>query len=290
MDDAARLVAAALLLAAAAAKLRARADLPTVLAAYGVPARVRPLAAVALVAAEAVLGVLLLVGIAVRPVALAAVALGLVFAVALLRARLQGRKRLRCGCFGAAERPTSYLLARALAFTALAGVAAAGDALPDAPSRDTLVLAALAVLALAVVTLGALVLALYRQVGVLSLRIAPRAALELAEEGPPVGADAPALPALTHRGSELVAFFSRDCRLCRDLAPAVRALAREGVAAHAMYEEENADAFREWNVPGTPYVVHVLDGAVVAKGLVNTLEQLDQLLAVGRARRAHAAA
>jgi hypothetical protein len=34
----------------------------------------------------------------------------------------------------------------------------------------------------------------------------------------------------------------------------------------------------------------VIDGAVVAKGSVNTLEQLDHVIALGRARRAHAAA
>jgi hypothetical protein len=36
--------------------------------------------------------------------------------------------------------------------------------------------------------------------------------------------------------------------------------------------------------------VHVIDGVVAAKGLVNTLEQLDGLVATGRARREHAAA
>jgi hypothetical protein len=37
-------------------------------------------------------------------------------------------------------------------------------------------------------------------------------------------------------------------------------------------------------VPGTPFAVHVVDGLVAAKGTVNTLEQLDGLLAAGRGR------
>jgi hypothetical protein len=36
--------------------------------------------------------------------------------------------------------------------------------------------------------------------------------------------------------------------------------------------------------------VHVVDGAVAAKGTVNTLEQLDGLLAMGLARVEHAQA
>ena len=121
--------------------------------------------------------------------------------LAALSARLRGHKRVRCGCFGAAERPWGWVLARAVGFTALAGVAAFGDELgPVAPDRDAVVLIALALLTLAVLVLGVLVLALYRQVGVLSLRVAPRGALELESEGPPVGTPAPALAGLERRG------------------------------------------------------------------------------------------
>jgi hypothetical protein len=146
------------------------------------------------------------------------------------------------------------------------------------------VLIVVAVLALAVVVLAGLVLALYRQVGVLTLRVGPGVALELAEEGPAVGDDAPALDGLTRLGSELAVFFSADCRLCRSLAPGVRALAREGLPVHVVYEEDAPDAFERWRVPGTPFAVHLVDGIVAAKGTVNTLEQLDGLLAAGRGR------
>lgn len=291
MELAARLAVAVLLLGAAAGKLRSWADLPDLLGPYGVPARVRRPLAAALVLVETALGALLVAGIAVRAAALAALALGVVFTLALASVRLRGVRRLGCGCFGTKERSTTFLLARALAFTALAGLAAFADELSVvSPSRDTLVLVALAVLAVAVVALTALVLALYREVGVLTLRIGPRAALELAEEGPEVGEPAPPLDGLARHGSELVAFFSPNCRLCRELTPAVGALAREGLRVHVVEEGEDAEAFAQWSVPGTPFFVHVFDGIVAAKGLVNTLEQLDDLIALGSARRRHAAA
>jgi hypothetical protein len=281
----------AVLLASAAMKIRAWAEVPDVLAGYGVPFSLRRPFGVALVAAEAGLGVLLITGVAVLPAAYGAVALGVAFTTAVTRLRVRGVRRLRCGCFGASERPIGFVLVRALAFTTLAGlVVLAAELELRAPSDETMILIALAVLAVAVGLLGMLVLALYRQVGVLSLRIAPRAALELAEEGPDVGEPAPAFAELVRRGPELVAFFSENCRLCRELAPAVRALAREGLRVHVVSESDDPDTFAAWLVPGTPFVVHVIDGAVVAKGSINTLEQLDHVLAVGRARRNHAAA
>ena len=288
MDLAARLALGIVLLAAAAGKIRARRELPDLLAAYGVPVRVRSPFAAALVLMEAVLGALLVAGLFVRPAALAALGLGVAFTAVLARLRARGVHRLRCGCFGAKERSTGFLLARAIGFTGLAGFTAfAGELEVGSPSRDTLVLIALAVLASAVLVLGALVLALYRQVGVLTLRIGPRAALELAEEGPPVGEAAPPLAGLAEDGAELVAFFSPNCRLCRELAPAVRALEREGLPVHVVYEGEDGGAFADWNVPGSPFVVHLVDGTVAAKGLVNSLEQLDGLIALGTARATH---
>jgi hypothetical protein len=211
----------------------------------------------------------------------AAVALGLVFVATLVAARARGVRRLQCGCFGAKERTIELVLARAVGFTALAFLAAAH---PANPSRDTFILVVVAVLAFAVLVLGGLVLALYRQVGVLTLRLGPGIALEVEEEGPAVGDDAPALDGLARLGSELAVFFSADCRLCRSLAPSVRALAREGLPVHVVYEEEAPETFEGWRVPGTPFAVHVVDGKVAAKGTVNTLEQLDGLLAAGQGR------
>jgi hypothetical protein len=286
LDSIARALVAVALLWAAAAKLAAR-DRGSWLAPHGIPLRLRPSLAVGLALGEAALAALLLAG--VRAGALAAVVLGTFFVAAVGRLRLRGVRRLSCGCFGTKERSTDFVLARAAAFTAVAAVAAFGAGLPT-PSRDAFLLGAVAVLAVAVVLLAALVLALYRQVGVLTLRVGPGVALEIDEEGPPVGEPAPSLEGLAGSGSELVAFFTADCRICRELAPAVRALAREGVPVTIVYEAEEPDAFERWRVPGTPFAVHVVDGAVAAKGTVNTLEQLDGLLAMGLARVEHAQA
>jgi hypothetical protein len=85
-------------------------------------------------------------------------------------------------------------------------------------------------------------------------------------------------------GPELVAFFSPGCRLCRQLAPGVRALSKEGIPVRIVYEHEEPDAFERWHIPGTPFAVHLVGGTVAAKGTVNTLEQLEQLIAMGGAR------
>ena len=285
----ARIVVGLILLWAAAAKLRRRDDLPDWLTAYGLPARYARETAWAVMAAEAVVGLLLILGVAMPFPAYAAVALGVVFLAALGQARLRGVERLRCGCFGASEGKTDHLLIRAGAFTALALVAASGGGLELSASSDTVVAAVLVLLSGAVVLLTLLVLALYRQVGVLTMRIGPRVPFELAEEGPQLGDAAPSLEGLRGRRSEVVFFFSSTCRLCRQLSPGVAALARQGLAVRVVEEELEEDAFKRWNVPGTPFVVHLVDGVVAAKGTVNTLEELETLLDTGRAR-IHAAA
>jgi uncharacterized membrane protein YphA (DoxX/SURF4 family) len=282
----ARLVVAAALLWAGSSKLASRD--PAVLAPYGVPLRLRGIGLAALAAAELAIGVLLLVGLA--GAALAALGLGVLFVIALAGVRARGVRRLRCGCFGAKERSTDVLLARACGFVVLAGFGAFADVEVATPTRTALVGGALVALALAVLALGALVLALYRQVGVLTMRLGPGVALELAEEGPPVGEEAPELGGLNRVGEQLVAFFSPDCRLCRAIAPGVRAFEREGMAVRIVYENEEQEAFERWQVPGTPFLVHVVDGFVAAKGTVNSLEQLDGLVALGTARVEHAAA
>jgi hypothetical protein len=278
LDSIARLVVAAILLWAAVSKLVTRPS-GKWLGTLGVPAGLRGAVFVVAGLVEGAVAVLLFAG--VEDALYAAVALGLVFVATLVAARARGVRRLQCGCFGAKERSIELVLARAVGFTALAVLAATH---PANPSRDTFILVVVAVLALAVLILGGLVLALYRQVGVLTLRLGPGVALEVAEEGPAVGDEAPALDDLARLGSELAVFFSADCRLCRSLAPGVRALAREGLPVHVVYEEEAPETFEGWRIPGTPFAVHVVDGKVAAKGTVNTLEQLDGLLAAGQGR------
>jgi hypothetical protein len=286
----ARIVVGLVLLWAAAAKLRRREDLADWLTTYGVPQRYARDVGYGVLGAEAVVGFLVLFGIALPASAYAAVALGLVFVVALGVAKLRGVERLRCGCFGASEGQTTHLLLRAGVFTLLALVAAFGVGLDVSASAETVVGVVLVLLSLAVVGLSLLVLALYRQVGVLTLRISPRVPFELAEEGPEVGKPAPSLEGLRGRRAEVVFFFSSTCRICRQLSPGVSALARQGLKVVVVEEEQDEEgAFARWNVPGTPFVVHVADGVVAAKGTVNTLEELEALLDTGRAR-IHAAA
>jgi uncharacterized membrane protein YphA (DoxX/SURF4 family) len=283
IETIARVATGMVLIWAAAAKASARE--PDRLEPYGVPRPLRTPSYIVLALAEGVVGAALLVGLPKAP--LAAVALGVLFVGALLRARVRGVRRLDCGCFGSKEHAIEVLIARAVGFTALAVLSA--FEIPR-PSQSTLVLTALAALTLAVVVLGALVLALYRQVGILTLRLGPGVALELAEEGPTIAAPAPDLDGLQGTGHELVVFFSEGCRLCRQLSPAVRALAGEGLPVRVVYEQEEPQAFERWSIPGTPFAVHVVEGTVAAKGTVNTLEQLEALIAVGGARVQRAAA
>ena len=290
MELALRVLLSAVLLWAAAAKLRDMPGFASAVAGHGVPPALRRPVAWAVVAAEAAIGVLLLIGPAARLAALATAVLGLVFAGSLARLGVRGARRVSCGCFGAArERPIGLLAARALALAAVGAVIASGAVDVAAPSSGVLVAIALAALALVVAALVVLVLALYRQVGVLEARLGPRAALELADEGPPLGATAPALSGLARSGAELVAFRSPGCRLCAEIEPALEALRREGLRLHLVAEDQQPDVFGRYRVPGTPYVAYLEDGIVAAKGLVNTLEQIEELIATGR-ERAHAAA
>ena len=289
MDLALRLILAAILVGAALAKMRDLPGAATRLAAHGVSERARPGLARALVIGEASLGVLLASGVGQMASALVAAALFSVFALAFVRLRLRGRARAACGCFGSSrERGTLGVAARAALLATAAVFVAVGAPAPDVGGDRTLWIV-VGALGGAVLVLGVLVLALYRQVGVLSLRLGPRTALELEDEGPPLARAAPALRGLSRSGPELVSFASPSCRLCAELAPGLRALARAGLVLHDMREDAHADVFARWGVPGTPYVVYVEDGVVAAKGLVNTLEQVDGVVATGIARRRAAA-
>jgi uncharacterized membrane protein YphA (DoxX/SURF4 family) len=254
---------------------------------YAVPASLRAPAYYSLAAAEALVGILLLLGTLFAP--FAALGLGALFVLALSFARARGVRRLDCGCFGSKEQNVELLLLRAFAFTGLAALAAFPFDV-SAPSSETLLLLGFVMLALVVIVLAALVLALYRQVGILTLRVGPGVALELAEEGPALGEPAPHLSQLEGAGPELAVFFGPGCRLCRQLAPSVRALGRDGLAVHVVYENEEPQTFERWAVPGTPFAVYVVDGIVASKGTANTLEQLEQLVVLGAERIEYAAA
>jgi hypothetical protein len=240
-----------------------------------------------LVIVEGLLVIWLLSGRAQQAALACAALLFGTFAGVLAVRRLRGRRRTSCSCFGAAKlRSTTFLAVRA---GALAAFAALGAADPPLPGERTAVIAALAALAMAVAALAVLVAALYRQVGILHARIGPRRPLEIAEEGPPLGSAAPPLAGLQEEGSVLVAFLGVGCRICIDLEPALRRLGDDELGVRVVYDVESPETLEAWNVPGTPFLVHVADGVVRSKGLVNTVEEIDALLEIGYAREAHAA-
>ncbi|HVP29587.1 MAG TPA: methylamine dehydrogenase accessory protein MauD [Myxococcota bacterium] len=165
---------------------------------------------------------------------------------------------------------------------------------------------------IAVVVLGAVVLALVRQLGVLHERIAPVGALALGH-GPRVGEAAPLVHAQDLDGGAqaiggaapdgrdtLVFFLSPGCPVCKALLPALRSLARRESASlrvvlasdgpraehEAFLRREGLDFPYLLSAPlGVAYRVGKLPWAVLidaagvlrAQGLVNTREHLESL-------------
>lgn len=161
------------------------------------------------------------------------------------------------------------------------------------------------VLWLLVVALCVVVVALARQIGTLHLRLGPRGALEIDDEGPPLGEAAATIDATDANGDEvtigrsgagqLLLFVTPGCRVCDEVLPGVGAVARAGrlspyVITDGLQEWDgletvtarsvsSSEAFRAFAVPGTPYAVVVDDmGIVRAKGTVNNLEQMEGLV------------
>jgi methylamine dehydrogenase accessory protein MauD len=152
------------------------------------------------------------------------------------------------------------------------------------------------------------VVALARQVGTLHLRLGPRGALEVDDEGPPLGetidtvevADLGGAPVtIAARGqSQLLLFVSPGCSTCEQVLPSVGALARDGDFVPLVVADADGDAAaavyggrrvpapvvaapavaRALDVPGTPYALVLdADGVVRAKGTVNNMEQVEGL-------------
>lgn len=146
---------------------------------------------------------------------------------------------------------------------------------------------AFVVLWLMVAVLSVVVIALARQVGTLHLRLGPRGALEVDEEGPELGAPLPTVSAAAPDGEpvvlggagppRLVLFASETCSICREVSPGIPAAAAAGRLDAVVVHDVEAE--RAYGVPGTPFVV-VLDerGVVRAKGTVNNLEQVEGLV------------
>jgi hypothetical protein len=253
-------VAGAVLLAAAAMKVAEPAASRVALSTYGVRGWAAGPAWAALVAVEAVLGVALLTG--VRAAALGAAALLAGFAGAQVVALAAGRGGAPCGCLGAHGRISGASVARA---ALLAGVAAVAALDADAGGWVRGSLAALAVLAAVVAAF-----ALHR---------APAGALDVAEEGPEVGAPLSGAVVAAPSGPRVLLFTATGCGLCRRVR---RGLRRTGAGAELLEldEERDAAAWLAARVPGAPYAVVLdRDGVVRAKGTVNTAAQVRSLVA-----------
>jgi methylamine dehydrogenase accessory protein MauD len=170
------------------------------------------------------------------------------------------------------------------------------------------------VLWILVIVLSVLLLSVARQVGTLHLRLGPRGALELDEEGPPLGEALPPAEATDRNGNPVIVggpgtpqfllFVSPGCPICREVAPSLPVVARVGSFSPYVIsdaQESGAhdyasigrgttyivgpDIAHSYRVPGTPYAV-ILDGlgVVRAKGTVNNLEQMEGLVDTAHAR------
>jgi hypothetical protein len=270
LSEVVRIALALALLTAAALKLASPQASRAALATFGVPARLRAPAWGALAALEGFLA--LTVASGSDSAAFAAAALCALFAGVLVLAMLRGRAGAPCGCFGARSRVGWPGVLRNVF---LAAGFAAVPWLPDRrPSTEAWLAFGLALAFACVLALGIVVLALAREVGLLRLRLGGHPALEIPDEGPPIGARLGLIERFhtEDKARFALAVFSSDgCRLCRSLEPAVAAFRRDPLVAVEVFDE-------------------VRDGAVRAKGTFNSFGQLESILATAERRLAEAGA
>jgi hypothetical protein len=274
---------------AAGSKLRSPRAAAAGLATFGLPTRLRVPAALAIAGIEGVLAI----GVAAGSAAAAYLAGALIggFALLVAVALARGAKGAPCGCFGARSRVGLGSVVRNVA---LAVALVATPSLPSgAPSRDGWLLLGLVAAFACIAVLTVAVLALARELGVLRLRLGAESALDIGQEGPPVGERVP-LPGRfdgAARAQLAVAIFSSEgCRVCQSLKPVIAAFRRDPLVAVEVFDEvRDADVWRAFRIPGSPYAVAFdRDGAVHAKGTFNTYGQLESILAAAERRLAEA--
>lgn len=136
---------------------------------------------------------------------------------------------------------------------------------------------------LAVITLSIVVIALLRQVGVLHARMRPMG-VHFAGEGPERLEQAPGAASIDYSRNALtlIAFTSPTCEICKELIPSLAAIRREYTDMQYVQFEHGPDSpmFLEFNVKSTPYMVTVdSEGVVQGRGVANSLEQVEELIA-----------
>jgi methylamine dehydrogenase accessory protein MauD len=168
-----------------------------------------------------------------------------------------------------------------------------------------------AILSIAVIALTIMVFAMARQIGILFERISPIGAM-INDSGPEVGKPSPRFDLTSLNGGDvkigykgekntLVFFLSPTCPICNKLLPAIKSIQSSEskslnvVLASDGESSKHLDFIKKHEITNFPYVLSqplgttyrvsrlpfavVLDsdGIVLAKGLVNTREQLDSL-------------
>ena len=282
-----RLVLAGVLAGAAFSKLASPSAGREALAGFGFESPLaRTLGFWSLIAIEIGLAVGLVVGS--TEAAVLGAGLMTMFGLVMAGAIARGRAGQPCGCFGARSRIGWAGVARNFALAAgfVAVVALPSD---DLTTDEWLGLGLVAALA-ASAALGAMVLALAREVGLLRMRVGPGSALEISHEGPEVGSRteiAGDIPGLDRKELGLAVFTSAGCHICEAMRPAVDSIAAHPAVAVGRFDEvAQSDAWVALDVPGSPYAVALdTQGTVLAKGTFNNLAQLESILATGERRR-----
>lgn len=288
LEVAVRLALGGVLAGAALAKLAGPGSSRAALASFGITAR-RAQAVVfwLLIAAELGLAAGVVAGSATA--AWLAAALMATFAATMAAAIVRGMAGAPCACFGARSTLSWLAVGRNLA---LAAAFAALTFLPrESLTTDQWLGLGLLAALLACAGLAVAVLALAREVGLLRLRLGPEGALEIAEEGPPLGSTTALIGRFDPEPEArlaLAVFVAESCHVCRALEPSVEALARDPLVAVESFEEgRDADVWEDLGIPGSPFAVALdREGLVLAKGTFNNLAQLESVLAAAERRRA----
>jgi hypothetical protein len=280
------LVLGLVLVAAAGFKLAGGAQARAALSTYGITGATQAKAVWAvLIAVELVLGVAVGAGSALAANAAALLMAGA--ATAQVAAILAGRTGAPCACFGAKGKVGKASAGRA---ALLAAAFALAPVLPRSePTTDEWLTIGLIAALVAIVALAVVVLALAREVGMLRLAVPQAGALEIAHEGPEVGALSTLFAPLELEPNRigLAVFTSEGCGLCRVLAPTVQRFgAHPSVVLRTFDEVEHAAQWEAADVPGSPFAVALgADGTVLAKGTFNSGAQLESVLATAERRR-----